>query len=202
MEPRIVSFVTAPGRSVGGDMKAFASVLFMALVVAACAAPAPSESPGEPQPPSLPPSPTVSSTPIPPSSSPVGLSSPGPSASPSFTVTCLGSPEPGAAGGSPTVLTGCSGLASAVLAAVGHLGYPVRTMTLRVFDFGCGGPFAEGDYSCPLILPGSRTTSGSGYVTFVGTAKVAAVTYPPVDDPPLVVKVIEYQVPPAGWVMP
>ena len=88
-----------------------------------------------------------------------------------------------------------------MLAAVSPLGYTVQDMTLRTFDFGCGGPFAMGVYACPMI-PGPTTIPGSAYVTFVGTDKIAAVTYQAVDDPPLIAKVIAFEVPPVGWVMP
>jgi len=183
-------------------MKPFAAVLLAALGVAACAAPIPSVSPGGSPPPTVSPSQAVSPVPVRLASPLVAPPSPGPSANAEFTATCLGSPEPGAASGSPTVLNDCSDLASDVLAAVSHLGYPIQAMTLRTFDFGCGGPFSVAVYSCPPIPAGPRPTPGSGYVTFVGTAKVAALTYRAVDDPPLIVNLVAFEVPPAGWVMP
>lgn len=164
-------------------MKVFAAVLLCALGVVACAAPA------------RPPTPVGSPPPVAPPT-------PAPSASPSFAVACLGSPKPGATSGTPTVLNDCSDLVSAVLAAVARLGYPVQAMTIRTFDFGCGGPFVVGVYSCPMIPAGPTTIPGSAYVTFVGTDKIAAVSFHAVDDPPLIAKLVAFEVPPAGWVMP
>jgi hypothetical protein len=185
-------------------MKAFVTVLLCVMAMVACSALVPPASPpppaSSPQPVAPPPQ-SAPPAPAPPSSPPIAPPSPAPSASAAFTVNCLGSSEPGGLASSPTVLHECSELVSAVLAAVAPLGYPVQAMTLRTFDFGCGGPFAMGVYFCPMI-PAARKVPGSGYVTFIGTDKVAAVSYEAVDDPPIIVKVVAFQVPPAGWVMP
>jgi hypothetical protein len=45
-------------------------------------------------------------------------------------------------------------------------------------------------------------SGGAAYVTFVGTPKVAAVTFTAVDDRPLTATVWVFEVPPAGWTMP
>lgn len=184
-------------------MKAFVAVLLCAFAVVACAAPAPPPTPVGSPPPVAPPPQGPSLAPVPPSAPPIVPPSPAPSASAAFTVTCLGSPKPGAANASPTVLTDCSELATAVLAAVAHLPYSVQAMSLRTFPFGCGGPFTEGAVRCRSVPgPGPTTIPGSAYVTFAGTDFVAAVTYEAVDDPPLIAKLIAFEVPPAGWVMP
>ena len=85
-----------------------------------------------------------------------------------------------------------------MLEAVARLGYPVRSMAVGSFDFRCGGPFATGDRSCPAVLSPS---GGAAYVAFVGTPKVAAVTFTAGDDPPTAT-VWVFEVPPAGWSMP
>jgi hypothetical protein len=90
----------------------------------------------------------------------------------------------------------------AVLAAVAGLGFEVRSVMIRPFGFGCGGPFPSGIYSCPLVRAGQGPAGPpTAYVGFVGTLKVAALTIIPVDGSSLRAKVIAFEVPPAGWLM-
>lgn len=86
-----------------------------------------------------------------------------------------------------------------MLEAVARLGYPARRVAVGLFDFLCGGPFATGPRSCPAM---PMPYGGAAYVTFVGTPKVAAVTFTDPDDPPLTATVLVFEVPPAGWTMP
>jgi hypothetical protein len=112
-------------------------------------------------------------------------------------VTCLGL-EPGAQSSAQPFA--CQPEVAAVLLAVKRFGYPVRSITIGLFDFHCGGPFpTTGVRSCP---PPLVPTGGAAYVTFVGTSKVAALTFTSVDDPPLPTTVVAFKVPPASWSMP
>jgi hypothetical protein len=179
-------------------MKAFVAVLLCALGVIGCAAPVPPVTPVTPA--GSPASVAPPSQVVPPA--PVAPPSPAPSASPSVVVTCLGSPQPGAASTAPSILPDCSHVVSAVLTAVSGLGYPVQAVTVRIFDFSCGGPFATGIYFCPMIPAGPGQAPGSAYVMFAGTDKVAALSFHGADDPPIVAKIVAFEVPPAGWSMP
>jgi hypothetical protein len=174
-------------RTVYMTMKILAAVLLCALV-AGCAAPVPSPTAAlSPQPV---PSPTASLVPA----------TPQPSSSPAIALTCLGL-ELGAQ--SPAQPFDCQPEEAAVLLAVARLGFPVRSITIGLFDFRCGGPFPTGVRSCPAML---APTGGAAYVTFVGTPKVAAVIFtvapPQPPDPPLPTTVVAFEVPPAGWSMP
>jgi hypothetical protein len=111
-------------------------------------------------------------------------------------LTCLGL-EPGVQ--SPAQRFDCQPEEAAVLLAVARLGFPARSITIGLFDFRCGGPFPTGVRSCPAML---APPGGTAYVTFVGTPKVAAVTFTAADDPPLTATVWLFAVPPAGWSMP
>jgi hypothetical protein len=164
-------------------MNAIAVSLLCALL-AGCAAPVPSPTTSPSVPPA--PSPTASLAPAPRS----------PVSSPAIALTCLGL-EPVAP--SPAHALDCQPEEAAVLLSVARLGYPVRGVTIGLFDFGCGGPFATGVRACPAELAPS---GGAAYVTFIGTQKVAAVTLTAVDDPPLTATVWVFEVPPAGWTMP
>ena len=86
-----------------------------------------------------------------------------------------------------------------MLGAVARLGYPARSVAVGMFDFRCGGPFATGARSCPAML---APNGGAAYVDFVGTSKVAAVTFTVPDVPGLTATVWVFEVPPAGWSMP
>lgn len=123
-----------------------------------------------------------------------------PSPSPAIAVTCLGL-DLGAQ--SPAQPFDCQPEEAAVLLAVARLGFPVRTITIGLFDFRCGGPFPTGVRSCPAML---APTGGAAYVMFVGTPKVAAVTFtvapPQPPNPPLPTTVVAFELPPAGWVLP
>lgn len=89
---------------------------------------------------------------------------------------------------------------TAVLRAVAFLGYPVKAVTIGRFDFNCGGPFATGVRSCPAAVEPSLPAA---YVSFAGTAKVAAVEIGTQRGGSVTAAtVILAEVPPAGWTMP
>jgi len=123
-----------------------------------------------------------------------GQVSPSPSSGSAIELTCLGP-----AGPTASSFASCDAEEAAVLKAVGRLGYPPRRVAVGFFDFGCGGPFATGPRSCPVMQVPS---GGAAYVSFVGTSKVAAVTFPAVDDLPITASVWVFTVPPAAWTMP
>jgi hypothetical protein len=106
--------------------------------------------------------------------------SPSPSASITFTcdpIYCSDVPKGG-------VLEG------GVLTAVAGLGYPVKTVTIGVFNYSCGVPDLSGTAPpCPAttILP-------TAYVSFVGTDKIATVKVGTVIGD----SVVSFEVPPAG----
>jgi hypothetical protein len=88
---------------------------------------------------------------------------------------------------------------NAILRAVAFLGYPVRAVTVAAFTFACGGPFAAEAVLCPavtMMLPG-------GYVSFVGTDKIAAVELGTERGGSILgATVVVAEVPPLGWSMP
>ena len=93
---------------------------------------------------------------------------------------------------------GCPAEEAAVLAAVADLGYPVERVAITYSGFPCGGPFPQPP---SLTVPGCPALPGSGptaYVTFVGTAKEAALTITYRTDGSLVAYVVAFQVPPWG----
>ena len=150
--------------------------------VAACASPTPSPT-------------TIS--PSPPSPGPA-QPSPSPSSNPPVVLSCFGSP--GTSGDSGSRIINCANAEAAALAAATVLGYPVDTITIGYFRFTCGGPFPSGDFACPaMIVP----MVPAAYVTFVGTAKVAAMIFGSQFGPPgIIASVISFQVPPPGWSIP
>jgi hypothetical protein len=110
--------------------------------------------------------------------------SPSPSASITFTcdpIYCSDVPKGG-------VLEG------GVLTAVAGLGYPVKTVTIGVFNYSCGVPDLSGTAPpCPAatILP-------TAYVSFVGTDKIAVVKVGTVPGGPGIDSVVSFEVPPPG----
>jgi hypothetical protein len=118
-------------------------------------------------------------------------SSPSPSASIDF--VCI--PNSISLNGASPIPTPCSTAAwNAVLQAVGNLGYPVKAVTIGLFRFSCDGPFGMDPISCPPVPfppPGA-------YVQFVGTDKVAALTFG-TKAGPVTATVVAFEVPPSGW---
>jgi hypothetical protein len=113
-------------------------------------------------------------------------SSPSPSPSASITFEC-----------SPILCSDVSRgavLEGAVLTAVAGLGYPVKTVTIGVFNYSCGVPNPpETAPPCPAatILP-------TAYVSFVGTDKIATVEIGTVTGGPGIDSVVSFDVPPPG----
>ena len=111
-------------------------------------------------------------------------SSPGPSPSVSITFAC-----------SPIY---CSDvIKGAVLTAVAGLGYPVKTVTIGVFNYSCGVPFPSGTAACPpaTVLP-------TAYVSFVGTDQIAVVEIGTLTGGPGIDSVVSFEVPPTGSSLP
>jgi hypothetical protein len=158
----------------------------LGLLLAGCATPLPSSTPGGSAVPTN-----------------VPTTAPSPSPSPTVVVRCITpiSPQLGF-GASPGPSPGyCSpSSVTAVLTAVAFLGYPVTAVTIGPFDFNCGGPFATGVRSCPAAIEPSLPAA---YVSFAGTAKVAVVEIGTQRGGSVTAAtVILAEVPPAGWSMP
>lgn len=125
----------------------------------------------------------------------VTLVIPSPSASLTAVITCTTFESPG-----PTPLPGgCPAEERAALTAVADLGYAVATVDIRPYGWPCGTPFfsvppGELPPGCPAATDGGPTA----YVSFVGTDKVAALTFSLQQDKSLVAHIIAFQVPPSG----
>ncbi len=123
---------------------------------------------------------------------------PSPIATPTSTPTASPSPSP-----SPSIAfecnitpsaDSCPGAREAVLVAVAHLGFPVRRISLDAGPWPCGRPFVTGPMACPAVLP--RPGTWHGFVEFIGTDKVAAVTVEPSTGTDLTATVVAFEVPP------
>jgi hypothetical protein len=136
------------------------------------------------------PGPTVTGQPSPPAVSP--------------DVACLpwGQPMPSALAGDP-----CPAALGAVRAAVAPLGGAIAQLRLEPGPFWCNAIWVPPTCAMLVVISGLDL---HGWVSFVGTSEVAAVTVsrvPPARTAgstpgPWTAKVVEYRVPPAGWVMP
>jgi hypothetical protein len=85
-----------------------------------------------------------------------------------------------------------------VQAAVASLGYPVREMEIHAEGFPCGVPFpADLLHSAAPGCPASAT-GPTAYVSFFGTAKVAALTFAKTADGSVRAIVVAFEVPPTG----
>ena len=94
----------------------------------------------------------------------------------------------------------CPAEEAAIYAAVASIDQTVASMTILPTGFGCPPFFV----SCPSAV----RAGPAAYVTFTGTAKVAALTLNPQPSSGLVpnesftADVVAFQVPPAGWTAP
>jgi hypothetical protein len=94
---------------------------------------------------------------------------------------------------------GCPAEEAAVLAAVADLGYPVESINILSGGFPCGVPFPALPYAAPApACPPDPEHGPTAYVSFVGTEKVAALTFAYHADASLVANVVAFQVPPSG----
>jgi len=95
----------------------------------------------------------------------------------------------------------CPAEEAAIYAAVANTYETVASMTILPAGFLCGHPFYAG--TCPL----SSDFPIAAYVTFIGTAKVAALTLTPqigatVPHLSFFATVVAFEVPPTGWTGP
>jgi hypothetical protein len=212
--PEAISFLLVSRRTIGpaqppcltGRLRSVTPRLvvvpiLLALAVAACASPQPTPVPSV-TPPVTPPSPSPSASPSP-SVSP----SPSPVAETDVCTPPSGQLPPAYAGDP------CPAVLAAIRTAVAAYGFPIRRIVVAPDPFVCGDlwPGVGTPPVCfePLILPGRDM---HGWVSFVGTEAVAAVTAgrasmpedatPPPSPLPWTVRVAAFEVPPAGWVMP
>lgn len=163
------------------------------LAISACASPVPT---GTPTPPS---SAAVVATPTLPAPSPTPSASSVPSPS-GQTVTCLPeiAPLPSGLQGDP-----CPSAIAAVRVVVASLGLPIARMHIEPGPFLCGDLWPG--VGSPIICAGTPVIPGTsmhGWVTFVGTDKVAAAEVHRVPSHPWTPALRAFVVPPAGWVMP
>jgi hypothetical protein len=86
---------------------------------------------------------------------------------------------------------------------VAYVGHPIARLYIGPGPFQCGDiwPGVGSPIVCfgPIVLPGRQM---SGWVSFVGTDKVAAVELHRTPGDPWIARVRAFEVPPAGWVMP
>ena len=118
---------------------------------------------------------------------------------------------PGAKAAASSVVDPCPPAIAAVRAVIEPLGRPIARIVLQPQPFECGDlwPGVGSPAICfgPLVLPG---TTMHGWVSFVGSPKVAAVSLrlqpatgpSPVPSSMWVATIAAFEVPPAGWVMP
>ncbi len=178
-------------------MKALIALAAVVFAVAACASPAPSSSPA---PPTDYPVASPVGTPFPVTPQPT-------STPPAETDVCV--PEPGP---SPySIADPCPPAIDAVRIAIARLGLPIARIVLQPQPFDCGTlwPGVDTPQICfgPFVMSG---TTMHGWVSFTGSAKVAAVSLhlqpatgpSPAPSPMWIAFVAAFQVPPAGWVMP
>ena len=187
------------GRAAPGavHLLALAAVAALVVAVAACASPVPS--------------PSASASPSTPAASapgkPAPVTPPPTTTPPAETDVCVAEPM-------KTVYIGidpCPPAIAAVRAVVAPLGLPVARMVLQPRPFDCGDlwPGIGSPMICAgvVVIPG---TTMHGWVTFVGSDKVAAVSLrlqgatdpSPPPSPVWVAQIVAFQVPPAGWAMP
>jgi hypothetical protein len=180
-------------------MKRFGAVLVAAALLSACANPP--SSPSAPAP-SASAEHSFGATPA-----PIAATAPATATPPVETVRCVPEPAP-----SPfTVSDPCAGAITAVRKAVAPLGLPIARIVLQPGPFDCGDLWPG--VSSPAICFGPLVISGTmmhGWVTFAGSANVAAVSLhlqlptasSPIPSPIWVATIATFRGPPAGWVMP
>jgi hypothetical protein len=176
------------------------AVAALIVALAACASPAPSPSAQTP---------TATSTPAASATGTPAPVTPPPTATPpAETDVCV--PEPMKTvyiGGDP-----CPPAIAAARAVVAPLGLPIARIVLQPRPFACGRDLWPGVDS-PMVCFGALVISGTtmhGWVSFTGSAKVAAVSLrlqpatgpSPAPSPMWVATIAAFQVPPAGWSMP
>jgi len=141
--------------------------------------------------------PTLATTPPPaptstPPSSPVAITH--------VVITCPDPATSNPAGKSFIPVDFCPAEETAIYAAVAYIDHTVASLTILPGGFGCP-PFME---MCPSVVIGQV----AAYVTFTGTAKVAALTLNAqislAVPPPTVftATVVALQVPPPNWIVP
>ncbi len=181
-----------------GPLMTLAAAVALIVGVAACASPAPSPSAQMP-------------TATPAVSAPGTLApvTPPPTATPpAETDACVPEPMKGVYIG----LDPCPPAIAAVRAVIAPLGLPIARIVLQPQPFACGRDLWPGVGS-PMICLGVLVISGTamhGWVSFTGSAKVAAVSLrlqpatgpSPAPSPMWVATLAAFRVPPAGWVMP
>ncbi len=166
------------------DMRRLAAGL-LCLALVACASP---NVTGTPLATTPPPAPPTSSPP----SSPVAITH--------VVITCPVPMTSNAAHESFIPVDICPAEEAAIYAAVAYIDHTVASMTILPTGFGCPPFFV----SCPTAV----TAGPAAYVTFTGTAKVAALNLNPqpssgpVPNVSFTADVEAFQVPPAGWTAP
>jgi hypothetical protein len=187
--------LAAPGAA---RLLTLAAAAALIIAVAACAGPAPSPSD---QTPTATPAVSAPGTPAP--------LTPAPTATPSAeTDVCVPELMKSVYIGSDP----CPPAIAAVRAVIAPLGLPIARIVLQPQPFGCGRDLWPGVAS-PLVCFGVMVISGTtmhGWVSFTGSAKIAAVSLglqpaagpSPAPSPVWVAAIEAFQVPPAGWVMP
>jgi hypothetical protein len=183
----------APGAA---RLRTLAAVAALVVAVAACADPVPSPSASTP---TSTPAASAPGTPAPVTPSPTATP-------PAETDVCMAKPM-------KTLYIGidpCPLAIAAVRAVVAPLGLPVARMVLQPQPFDCGDLWPVGS---PAVCPGPFVITGTtmhGWVTFVGSDKVAAVSLrlqgamdpSPPPSPMWIATMEAFEVPPAGWMMP
>jgi hypothetical protein len=176
----------------------YTALAALVVAVAACASPVPSPAASTPTS-----TPATSAT-----GTPAPVTPPPTATPPAETDACVAEPM-------KTVYIGidpCPPAIAAVRAVVAPLGLPVARMVLQPRPFACGRDLWPGVES-PMVCFGVLVIAGTtmhGWVSFTGSAKVAAVSLrlqpatgpSPAPSPMWVATIVAFQVPPAGWVMP
>ena len=135
---------------------------------------------------------TTPSAPTTPPSSPVAITH--------VVITCAEPATSNPANESLVPVDYCPAEEAAIYAAVANIDHTVASMTIMPGGFGCP-PFMQ---MCPSVVIGQP----AAYVTFTGTAQVAAVTLTPELSIALhpttsfTATVVAFQVPPPGWTAP
>jgi hypothetical protein len=132
---------------------------------------------------------------IPTRSGPVSTSAPYPAPTQAITFRCPPIQLNGLSTG-PGTTAWCPPAEVAVEAAVGTLGYPIKTISISSMATPCGMPWPSADSACGPVF------ENTAFVTFAGTGKVAALRITFQTNGPAVATLIAFQVPPAGWSLP
>jgi hypothetical protein len=93
---------------------------------------------------------------------------------------------------------GCPAEEAAVVAAVSDLGHPIERVAITYLGFPCGVPFPQIPGSAAPACPADPEGGPTAYVSFVGTANMAALTIRARTDGSLLAYVVAFQAPPSG----